>query len=1348
MGVTTQPSYGLEPFVFDKGEVKSQAQLVQEAQRKIKGDKVLKQTLKKHKGEVVKILQDCLDKVNDQLEKGEDICRKAHFPLQHPFNFEDLESLAQHDFTIDIHADVLDKLIKDLFGGFLDIVWSNVAVEDVPKARMLERYNEALQERMETLEYHLIDRSRQLSNCRYAYFLEIQHLRNQVYIKHAEGENFEPVEAYFFDPTEFLEEELRLQLNDKITLSVKGYHEKLQEAQRLIEDLEMQLEAAGGAFRKERKHRDKLGLAVEKLVVENKPKRILDEMLKQEEREVTAWAMDWAEKNGYIEDKGYGSLEADLQQAREEGRQLQQDLARLREEMESSQQELDDERLLKTQLQDEFQKLKELHHEEAKANSLHARQQSNPQGSLDEEELEALRAQIEHLKLDAENALQRALSADQELAAQAEAAESSRRALEQLQLQHEQLADKRRFSKKAESETASSHHGSMLITAPGRQVSERRMSSHGAVKGGGDGTGFDAEHAADYEAAKGALEDMYNQYQHSRQANAASRFGRLASIAGIGICASQGELVQDDRRDQLDGALEDVDLEDDLVEIDVEGSPGALEYVTWLKALLNKKGALLRGVEGATLKLHDEAMRHAAEAEQQRCRANEAEAEASRLVAAVGAVEAAAAEARAAAVAAARNGTGTCSRTSFGGTADRVPVRDGFFECDTQTNITGATDAGFYLLEVPPCDDQLLMEMELEDLNACAVSSYESTIAQVRSCQRPPLGYGSGYCPRSAFIRLFQGTTQRITRMDELLHMIEKLKRAELLRVMHGVHLLMESTLPNDDGRLRDAIFGRGITESALVTAKTGTDLLHLSQKWRSQVSRITNILLKREYDIELGVHLDRRTFMVGGAAGGGAMAGGAGGGLAARERRDFSPTRGPVWQGVSEQEDEVQELQSLHTAVYLSPRSRAREAGDLSLEGKEIPLYNLDGSCYSVQGFDNPNGPYIVVGGRYVPRGSVEMMPQHGYLAPSLQEGLVLSANSQTMESPRNLSVKASTWRPGATECPAQQRGHIHHSPPSFAGEPRDDENSFRNDLLLSSWGLGTSGTTVTGTTVVSVGGTHCSEAGLSAENELPPSHATADCKAITSFGSCDDEGLDDAATKVIARLRPARGAPAAVNVVQPTFDVEEPQAEPAPGIHPRPQSGLAGRALRSCDRRDREVERARRQMCDASAGTCGPMPSWVMDQLEEQKAPRNAGCRHTNPKRVASAGRLRGAFTEASVTPANAVAGVLSGMLAEKGTGLRPATASGSRQLVPASRCASAGLLSSTLAQKTSGVRPGTAPGSRGARSAARPSSSPMVRTVADAGAASKPLVRIMSMPVVKALGAALADAQREAR
>ena len=57
--------------------------------------------------------------------------------------------------------------------------------------------------------------------------------------------------------------------------------------------------------------------------------------------------------------------------------------------------------------------------------------------------------------------------------------------------------------------------------------------------------------------------------------------------------------------------------------------------------------------------------------------------------------------------------------------------------------------------------------------------------------------------------------------MDELIQMTEKLKRSELLRLMHGTHLLMESTLPNDDVQLREAIFGRGISEPFLARFDT-----------------------------------------------------------------------------------------------------------------------------------------------------------------------------------------------------------------------------------------------------------------------------------------------------------------------------------------------------------------------------------------------------------------------------------------------------------------------------------------------------------------------------------------------
>ena len=62
-------------------------------------------------------------------------------------------------------------------------------------------------------------RSKQLGNCRYTYFLELTHLRSQVYaMEDAKEQNkkFNPNETYYFDPTDFLEEELRQMLNEKI----------------------------------------------------------------------------------------------------------------------------------------------------------------------------------------------------------------------------------------------------------------------------------------------------------------------------------------------------------------------------------------------------------------------------------------------------------------------------------------------------------------------------------------------------------------------------------------------------------------------------------------------------------------------------------------------------------------------------------------------------------------------------------------------------------------------------------------------------------------------------------------------------------------------------------------------------------------------------------------------------------------------------------------------------------------------------------------------------------------------------------------------------------------------------
>ena len=69
------------------------------------------------------------------------------------------------------------------------------------------------------------------------YFLEISHLRNQVYLQGLQGDKFDPHECYFFDPTEFLDEELRQQLNEKIKDSVRVYYWKWFKGQKELDDM-------------------------------------------------------------------------------------------------------------------------------------------------------------------------------------------------------------------------------------------------------------------------------------------------------------------------------------------------------------------------------------------------------------------------------------------------------------------------------------------------------------------------------------------------------------------------------------------------------------------------------------------------------------------------------------------------------------------------------------------------------------------------------------------------------------------------------------------------------------------------------------------------------------------------------------------------------------------------------------------------------------------------------------------------------------------------------------------------------------------------------------------------------
>lgn len=888
---------GLEPFVFDPGEVLSKEELVRDAQQKVRSDKLLKGVLKSRKGEITRILQDSLDKIQEQLEKGEEICSKAHFPLLNPVDFEDLDTLAHHDFTKDLHADVVDKVMKEMVYDFLEIVWKNVSVENVSKARSLERFNEALQSRMETLEYHLSDRARQLCNCRFAYYQEITHLRNQVYRKGIEGEKFEPEEVYYFDPSEYLEEDLREQLNDKIDMSVKGYHVKLLEARRRIEDLEMELETAGGAFRREVKKEDKLKDVVEKDLARFNPKQLFDELNKQRPREVSTWAMDWAENNGYLKESEVGSLKSELDEAKEKARKLEEEMQRLRDAL---QEDLEAERSRVRGLSDELESLRT-----DAACDVASRRSSNASpthGNLnamgDMQEMDALRTQIARLKLELEKASTNAAEALAE--AERLAAENAEMAQKVQHLEAE--------NQKASFSQVDLPQQTVQIVTQTSKASARTVEVVKEVSPAG------------YESAKAMLEDMHHNYLQIRRGRTPSRLGQLGSIAGVGVAdntASSQRDVDAESCAEFEAIMKDVSLDDDLIEMIPEGSGHLLDYVKWNRALLQKKDRLLRDLEYRLLGIHADSNGQAGLLASERRRSVLFESECSQLDGQLSAANSEL-ESMKKLLSANKSGMPENSTAEPKKRADnighRIASAGGGFECETQTMIAGAGDGGFYLLEYPPTEAQEAIEAELHDLNACALGNWEATIEQIRACQRPPMGHGSGLCPRSAFIRLFQGTRQRVARMDELIEMAEKLKKSELLRMVQGVHLLMESALPNDDVALREAIFGRGITEAALLGTRNGTESGALSKKWCNHAGKIVGILLQRYDDIELALHVGRRTFMVGGGAGSSTrVAGGAaGGGLAARERKDFSPPRPPIWPGLLEQQSDVWELQEL----------------------------------------------------------------------------------------------------------------------------------------------------------------------------------------------------------------------------------------------------------------------------------------------------------------------------------------------------------------------------------------------------------------------------------------------------
>lgn len=883
-------AYGLEVFKFDPGPVATQEELQRDADRRVQDHPQLKEALRREKAAITGILQSCLDKVQDQLERGEAVCQKAHFPLVNPINFDDLEDFAQHDhFTVDLRVDHVDDALRSLVKSLLGTVWSTVELENVKKAKSLERFAEALHERMRTLEHHLNDRSRALKDCRYAYFKEITHLRNQLYIQSQEGEDFEPVEAYFFDPTEFLEEELRLQLNDKITLSVKVYHEKLVALKRLVSDLELRLETAEALNNS--RGLDHLEAYLQAACSQHSAKKTVATLGSLQEKEMQKWAAAWATSAGWMPSQGSPSPVLEGSSA-----PSAKSLEAMREAMKKAHEEAENERALRSQLEEALERAqKELQETRYKLEGAESR--GKPEGNIGRKslmpvtpgtltdntaEMDELRKNVQLGKINLEKEKERTEAANQ----RAMQAQDRIKALED----------------------------------------EIRAKAGATMQGPMVGSKTDEE--------KEQLEDYEQTWQALVQA---------------------GHATPGSRRKRLKGTAEEL----------IHG--------------LRDRQERLSALEAASSKLQKSIESYRADAEKSQRRAEESE---RRMTEAMQVSDAQREELRDARRARqAELSVESSDSDVVPELAEQVGNRwaalGSGFEVEVQTDIT-ANGGNFYLLEEPPEGLEAIIRAELDELNACSNASRDSVLSRIRKSYRPPVGFGSGLCSRGEFLRLFNGVKVRLGHYEELVERINRLRRSELQQVIEGVHFLMDSTLPDDDVGIRDAIFGRGITQVMLDNTKDPLSFADLVKRWGRKLRRIIGHVLKACSSVRLGVHPNRRIFVpvIGGTT---AHVGESGGDLPARQRKDFSPPRPRLYENAgdgraasgSRRQASPEELRPMMSLSGRTMVPFGDPGGELVVQNE--PAFSAEFLMRTAAGVETlahtSLAPNIVVNGRFVPR-------------------------------------------------------------------------------------------------------------------------------------------------------------------------------------------------------------------------------------------------------------------------------------------------------------------------------------------------------------------------------------------
>jgi len=1461
----------LQPFLFIPDPVPEQQELQKAAERKVLQDKTCLQAIRDAKDAVTKALQDGLDQANEQLARGEAITRQAQFPLLNPVHFKDLEELAHHDFTIDVHSDVVDGALRRIVAQVLKLVWSHVTIENLQKVRSLERYNDALLARMETLDHHLSDRSKQLSSSRFAYFLEITHLRNQVYRKFLEGEEFEPIEAYFFDPTEYLEEDLRMMLNDKIKMSCRTYHRRVMELKRHCEDLELQLETA--LQRTGTKRNDSLNELLQVSCHKHGRKTTVHALQQFAEKEM----LEWAEKlilkrERLMADAAKEELETlrgELQNKTHETQHTRECLKRAIDELKEEQKRLEEIEAQMALLRSEKKRMEDIAygqkldlgilHEEvhkAAADPTDSGDSQHPVDNATAEEMELMRKQMAKLKeqlereqdkreeaemqakmmSDRQEALQRTIAQNMERRNQPPVPQVPMKPTQSAQqlpakkepsLASEDVSGKPTFNEDEHAEVLSGHavggsHGPETDDASSYGMGFNRSLGAAAMSGRGDlpePSVAEESLLLKQEDASLGMHSLHGSFADIDGGSGLLGEGSSQADARGGGCGAASEEVL--QRDPLDGAGSAAAMSD----ASIRKKSGGKKSAAFSDAARSRKKSILQGLNlslemfrevqhehmrmigqavplppprtqhaavagavpssGSTAPAHLEPHKaersgskqgprssHSAASQRSSSKAStqhhrpggatkkphlHAHERSTRSdVSRAAEMELSVSSAQSptlppgggCATAASQSQTHPPSsgpgnedngRRDLGGhvharraTHDQSQSDAGIVQLsadeeldedeellmmqalsvqrtmqeaqqiaewfrqqlaaersiqpvasqhaggtspmalpgtcfDKQAQTTIAMDpsnTGFIIYDLPDTEMELAIRQELEDIKMCQDAGWQAALGSIRACYNPPVGVGPGSCKRAAFLRLFLACRDRIQRQTELANLCEQMRRAELHRVLDGIRFLMESSLPDSDVELREAIFGRGFTDANLETK--GEEFASVCRKWRRQLATVVNVLSERSDDVQLGVHLGRRVFV---NTGGGtaasqvsALPGGAGGGLAARQMKNTDPAtvHKQCFPGLVLEDDEGDAADAAHDAAKATFRSPGEEpevdSEGLALQGK--PALNSLETLAPI-----PTGSLVQGGGPYLVQPAIEMSPRGpectapfliergGMAAQPLSLDLLSADPEDAVFLAEILGATPDQLRVVAQRLPTRlirpKRVLATRTPPalkeSSSASNVHNPSSTHDSKLRPQSSHRTAGEfrhQARPSPVTSQA--HEGSRSLPFLSSVSMSSTVAEPAAEVQ-GEVNGPAVQDLCSYTDMtqkqRLTPCWSTPGKLSSLGP--DVEEPQAEPAPS---RPQSGSGNRksgtvASSYMPDRDREIERLRQTLCSGGLPR-GPVPSADFYKGQEQKPGRPVGGRHTKQERwllekVPSTGRTFSAGRTRPVDP-----------------------------------------------------------------------------------------------------------------